>query len=314
LNPFYKRTAPGTDRIIGTVREKERSPLIAAFLSLFFTGLGQWYCGEPLRAVVLFLLRFLPIVFIPFIPFADRGNHALFVAVAMGLASIVIWFAAPVDAFFLARRRSVPPGGTNSLPAYVLFALISAAAIAAAAAMAAAMYRPHIQGNDSMEPLIRKGDILLVSRFMRDLPSPGSVVVYRDDRGTPTARVMAGVKDRVAHSGSMIAVNGDFLLMGIYSDIEVKRLRLENSEQLFYEVNNARKYPVRAASGSGRLAKYRGPSAPAGEGRIFVADDNRLQREWLSSIPTAALTGRVEGILWGGSWRRALVRPFLEVQ
>ncbi|HSV97662.1 MAG TPA: S24/S26 family peptidase [Spirochaetota bacterium] len=302
------------ERIIGTVKEKERSPVLAVFISLFFTGLGQWYCGEPLRAVVLFLLRFLPIVFIPFITFADRGNHGLFVAAAMIVASIAVWAAAPVDAFFLARRRSIIPGRTNSLPVYALFALITTALIAAAAAMTGAMYRPHIQGDDAMEPLIRKGDILLVGRFVRDLPPPGSVVVYRGDRGMLTARVMAREKDRVAHSGSMIAVNGDFLLMGIYGDIEVRKMGLDNSEQLFYEMNDGRKYPVRAVSGSGRLAKYKGASAAAGEGRVFVADDNRLGREWLRSITTAALAGRVEGVLWGGSWRRVLVLPFLKIQ
>lgn len=301
------------ERIIGTVRGMERTPSIAALLSLLVTGMGQWYCGEPSRAVTLFLLRFLPLVFIPFVPFAGRGNHGLFVAVAMAVASVVVWVAAPVDAFVLARRRTIIPGKINSLPAYIIYALISTALLAAAAAMAGTAYRPHVQGDNSMEPLIRKGDILLVSRFVRDLPPPGSVIVYRDDRGTLTARLAARPGDRVAHSASMLAVNGDFLLMGIHGDAEVGSLGLANSERLFFEVNGGRKYPVRAESGSGRLTKHRGPSATAGEGRIFVAEDNRPGREWLHEIPAGALVGRVEGILWGGSFRRLLIRPFVEV-
>ncbi len=302
------------ERIIGTVRERERSPVLAALLSLFFTGLGQWYCGERARAAVLLLLRLLPLVLIPLVAFAGRGNHGLFAAVSMAGAALAVWIAASVDAFFLARRRSVLPGGARSLAAYILFALIATASVAGAAAMTAAAYRPYVQSDDAMEPLIRKGDILLVSRFVRDVPTPGSVVVYRGDHGALTARVAARAKDRLAERGSMLAVSGSFLLMGIYGEAEIRALGLGNSEELFYEVNEGAKYPVKAASGSGRLTKYKGPSAAAGEGRIFIADDNRLGREWLRTIRIDSLTGRVEGVLWGGSRRRMLLGPFVEIQ
>lgn len=300
------------ERIIGTVREKKRRPVLAALLSLFFTGLGQWYCGEAYRAVVFLLLRVLPAICVPFISFSVPGGRVLHAVAVMAAASLAVWAGSSIDAYFLARRRSVPPGRATSVPAYLLYALAALVLTGGAIALAAASYRLYVQRDNSMEPLVRSGDIVLVSRFVAGTPAPGSPVLYRKGDGESIARVAARTGDRAARSGSMLAVNGEFMLMGIYGDSESRSLGLENSPELFYEVNGGRKYPVKADTGSGRMTKYRGPSAGAGEGKIFVADDNRIEREWLRAVAVESITGRVEGVIWGGSLRRSMLAPFVE--
>lgn len=300
------------ERIIGTVREKERRPALAALLSLFFTGLGQWYCGEAYRAVVFLLLRLLPVVCIPFIPFSAPGGRVLHAVAVMAAASLAVWAGSSIDAYFLARRRSVAPGRSTSYPAYLLYAFVTLVLTVGALALAGASCRLYVHSGDSMEPLLRGGDIILVSRFVAGPPPPGSLVVYRGEGRESIARVAARPGDRAARSGSMLAVNGEFMLVGIYGDSESRSLGLENSPELFYEVNDGRKYPVRAETGSGRVAKYRGPSSGAGEGKVFVADDNRIDREWFRAVAVESITGNVEGVIWGGSWRRSMLAPFVK--
>lgn len=300
------------ERIIGTVRDKERSPVLAALLSLFFTGLGQWYCGEACRAVVFLLLRLLPVICIPFMPFSASGGRLLHAVAVMAAASLVVWAGSSIDAYFLARRRSVAPGRIASFPAYLLYAFVVLVLTGGALALVGASFRLYVQRDNTMEPLLRSGDIILVSRFVAAPPAPGSPVVYRGEDRESVARVAARPGDRAARRGAMLAVNGEFMLMGIYGDSESRLLGLENSPELFYEVNDGRKYPVKADTGSGRMTKYRGPSSAAGEGKIFVADDNRVDREWFRTVAVESITGKVEGVIWGGSWRRSMLAPFVE--
>ncbi|HNU90753.1 MAG TPA: hypothetical protein PKO25_02670 [Spirochaetota bacterium] len=300
------------ERIIGTVKERGRRPVLAALLSFFFTGLGQWYCGEAARAVVLLLLRLLPILCLPFIPFYAQGGRVLCAFAVMLVASLAIWLGASIDAFFLARNRSIVPGLAARPWAYLLFALLSLICTAGALMPARATYGLYVQRDDAMGPLLRRGDVLLVGRFIAGPPAPGSVLVYREGEREMISRVAAQSADRVAASGSMLAVRGEFLPLGIYNDSEVRSLGLTNSTELFYEVNGGRKYPVKGDSGSGRIVRYRGPSNEAGPGRIFVADDNRLGREWFHGIAIESITGRVEGLIWGGSPGRSMMGVFVD--
>ncbi|MDR0767052.1 MAG: hypothetical protein LBE57_01185 [Methanosarcinales archaeon] len=67
--------------------------LLAAILSFFIPGLGQFYCGSLLRGLLIFIGAL--IVF----------AIAIFIPIIGAIIAFVYWIANIVDAFALAQKR-----------------------------------------------------------------------------------------------------------------------------------------------------------------------------------------------------------------
>lgn len=128
---------------MSTVRERERrlrSPGIAAFLSFLWPGLGQWYSGARLVAVV-FALPILVVVVVLASWFRDgpeavvihmlSPGTALTMAVLIGL--LALWrIVSIVDAASGARGRDVPRRTRLSVAMLVMVVLVGVSHLAAA--------------------------------------------------------------------------------------------------------------------------------------------------------------------------------------
>jgi hypothetical protein len=106
----------------------------------------------------------------------------------------------------------------------------------------------------------------------------------------------------------VITVNDVPLSLGVYSDTEARKAGFANIEQLYYEANGERKYPILFSNDapaplSGRDILRVGP------GELLVASDNRASGIEFRVIKASDIVGRVEGILVSRAARRLLSIP-----
>jgi len=100
-----------------------RKPIVAAILSLLGPGLGQIYCGRIVRGLVL---AFLGPIFVPIVTYAILAELSRINIVVIGvstLISLLIWLAAIIDSYCIARntRRDYELKEYNRWYVYVIF-------------------------------------------------------------------------------------------------------------------------------------------------------------------------------------------------
>jgi signal peptidase I len=104
---------------------KPRRPWLAFLVGVFFPGLGHLYAGDPLRAAIAAGIVFVAITPARFLVGALLSWSAA--AVIAGLvASLVMWFAIPLDGARLARhRRDRTLSAWNRVWVYVVYAVLA---------------------------------------------------------------------------------------------------------------------------------------------------------------------------------------------
>ncbi|MCK6459351.1 MAG: signal peptidase I [Planctomycetes bacterium] len=194
----------------GAASTTTRPRAVAGLLSFFLPGLGQLYCGRPLRALLLFageiaicvatLLAFARIRSQP----VNLAAPALYLAWRIGLCA---------DAVRLARR-AFRPRWFESLPAQVAILLLC---ILVAVPRIALLLRDHVAEafrvpSRSMSDTLLPGDRFLVDKLARFEPARGDVVVYwTEPDGAPVRfvhRVIGLPGERVEVRGSTAIIDG----------------------------------------------------------------------------------------------------------
>ncbi len=287
----------------------KRNAPAAFLLSLFFPGLGQVYNGEFGRGTAFQGGIALLVFTIPF--YAARfpaRNHLIFFVVML-LSALLLWAASPAEAFAYARRgRGASRKRYNTVPVYLAYMAASLCLTALLSFVTLAFFSAVRVPDDRMAPSLRAGERVLVDRFSVREPAAGDVVIYLHSGTKSFGRVLAAGGSVVRFASRVITVNDVPLSLGVYGDAEARKAGFDNIEQLYYEANGERKYPILFSNDtpaplSGREILRVGP------GEALVASDNRASGIDFRVIKASDITGRVEGILVSRAIRRLLAIP-----
>ncbi len=288
-----------TDKIIQTRKREAKSPGVAFLLSLFFTGLGQMYNGDLPRGAVIFLLRTMAFLALPAAMVTREPVSGITVFISLMAAALLITVASPVEAMMVARRgRELPVRGYNSIRAYAGYAIIQSVINTMLVIMLAAFFSAGQVADRCGEPLLEKGDIVLIYRYAPQGYRRGDLVFHKD--GT-LGRIVALGGDSVRYENNIFYVNGLPLPLGYITDDTIAHFS-ETRGDVLSEMNDGRKYPVRFKQSPGVTLRAIAPMV--NRGSVLVSTDSRLIKDFARTIPVDAIYGRVEGILFSSYLRK----------
>ena len=88
---------------------------------------------------------------------------------------------------------------------------------------------------------------------------------------------------------------------------------LWNSEDLFFEINGEKKYPVKFKPGKNKASRAI-ESIALGKGEFLIAFDNRSKNDFHEAVSLNSVVGRVEGIIFSKELKRIFNTIYLQVQ
>lgn len=175
---------------------------VASALCILIPGLGQlrnkrWLSGS------LFLSIFI-LISIGF--WALRAPTRLGGFLFVSWSAILVYVAAGIHLFLWILKEQL---GKRWLLVLLPICLLSAFVYINIATLAAG-FRPFVQMTESMDPGIKKGDVILVDMkyFVRRKPEPGEIVVFRKNQSLFMKRIIAAGGQTVKGSGKNVYVSG----------------------------------------------------------------------------------------------------------
>lgn len=302
------------DGIIRSESDLERYPSIAFSLSFLFTGLGQIYNGEFAKGLVLFLIRLLTVMVIPAAIKLKSVDPFIYLFAAAAAVNIIVWLFSALEARSDALYKySVNLRPFNSIWFYAAYGVFSTALLAAALYILSFFVSVEKISKGSMNPSFIMDEYVLINKYQPEEADIGDVVYYRAGDGFRIRRVIAGGGETFAYDGKNYYVNDSALRLGVLESGKAARLGFDNSEDLFFEVNGGRRYPVKVNY------EQRESSAQSGKifiepGKILVSGDNRTLSEPYEVIRVSSVIGIAEGIVFTSEIRRLLLKPHLPAE
>jgi len=287
------------DKIIQTQKREARGPGAAFALSLFFTGLGQMYNGDLAKGAVFLLLRTAALLAAPAAMVTRDLPSGIVPVICLGAAALAITIASPVEALVRAKTdQDLPVRRYNSVIAHGGYAVFTTIVTAVSVLVLAAFFNTGRVTDSRGEPLLERGDIVLIYRYAPDGYRRGDLVFLRDGS---VGRVMALPGDMVRYDKNIFYVNGRILPLGYLADDFIGSFSKDRSDVLS-EMNDTRKYPVRFRQ-SPEVTLRIMPLLVA-RGNLLVAADSRLKRDFARTVMADEVYGRVEGVLFSSYFRR----------
>lgn len=287
------------DKIIQTQKREERRPGIAFLLSLFLTGLGQMYNGDLPKGAVFLLMRTVTLLALPAAMMTRDAGSAIIPFLGIMAAALAITIASPAEALARVKRdRKLPVRAYNTLFGYGGYAAAAVVITVVTALVLAAFFSIDQVTGRTSEPLLERGDIVLVYRYAPKEYRRGDLVLTGSGEA---ARVVALSGDFIKYDNNIFYVNGVSLPLGYLTDDAIGRFT-ESRGDVLSEMNEGRKYPVRFKQSAEVTLKGIGPIVS--KGYVIVASDSRLAKDFARALRNEDIEGRVEGILFSSYIRK----------
>jgi signal peptidase I len=302
-----------SSNIIQSGSAVKRNRFTAFILSFIFTGLGQVYCGELARGFIFLTGRLILFLIIPANVILSPSDSFLSFVAAAAVINTAVWIISSLEPIFSIPRRKVNELKIYNRPVfYSLFAVSATLILLISIVFISAFFSIKHIDSDDMSPGVFAGEYILVYTYETEIKR-GDLIIFNEGSSAAAARVIALPNDNVKGSDGIINVNDVPLSKGIYSDTDISDMGLPVSENLFYEINETRKYPILAESGKiGGILK-KGMSRKMAENMFFSASDNRTIQEPYKIIDKKNIAGRVEGIVFSENFKRLMTEMFSKI-
>ncbi len=290
-----------------------REPWLAVVLSLFAPGVGQIYCGEIVRGLVLFLAS---LVFIPLVVLAALVPPATPVLVALLLSVVAVlgaYFYAVLAAYRSARklREHYEPREYNRPLIYLLFLLVSVLYSVGGVWCLPQVFEAFYLPTGSMAPTFLEGDRFLADKlsYRKLPPKRGDVVIFRVPRKpgiTWIKRVIGLPGDTVEVKNGEVFVNGKRLERDRVPASSFSGIAGIPEGQVFIESNAGSRYLI--LIGKEKNPDFTKTIVP--ESEFFVLGDHRdhsldSRDQELGFVPLGSILGDAPYIYYpAGSWDR----------
>ena len=190
---------------------RPRRPWGAAILSILVPGLGHVYGGAPRRALFAFVAYYTAGTL--FVLATAAWPSIIVLASGLGFMALLIVIIAWDSA-----RTARGAGSLYALKVYNRWFVYTSALLLSTLVVSpthfrflSSILRAYQMPSVSMEPTLLRGDYVL-ARPLRQPPSRGDLVIYRDRAGTYIKRIIGLPTDTVSMRGAILFVNGHSVL------------------------------------------------------------------------------------------------------
>jgi signal peptidase I len=298
--------------IIKSESRLKRYKSISFMLSFFFTGLGQVYNGCLSRAVVFTSLRFFSLIIISLFSLTRGSDFSVLLFILPSAFSILIWLISLLEAVCSSSGKiAYNKKKSNSILFYMIYALITSALLAVSVIFVFSFFSIEKIVGDDMNPVLMKNEYILINKYSVKDITAGDVIFFTLNNTSP-ARVIAKVGNTVRKKNNNIYINDTSLTYSIIPKTDLEKMEIGNSEDLFYEINWERKYPVILEKKDRKDL----PEKPVllDSGKYYITFDNRSKNNSFYVIGSDTVTGRVEGIIFSRQIKRIFNKMYLQVE
>ena len=298
-------------KIIKSESSLRRYPVLAFILSFFFTGLGQIYNGDFSKGIVFFILRILTLLIIPlYVLMRSDGIPILFFISAIAI-HVLIWLISPLESICSAKNNLVfNLRKYNSFLFYFVYGIVISVLLILSCFLIQLFFSIEEIVTNNMKPTLIKNEYVLINKYNAGNAGAGDIVTFSLDGMVRIGRIIAQPGELIKKIGKDLYINDAPLSYGIFTKIEIEKLGIDNSEDLFYEINGIKKYPVILRPSTAEKASDIKPFF-LGNDELFVAFDNRSSNVVYNKIRLEAVKGIVEGIIYSERFERILNKPYL---
>jgi signal peptidase I len=297
--------------IIKSESELKRYPVLAFALSFIFTGLGQIYNGDFSKGIVFFILRILSIVFIPLYVILQNNFSIIFILSAVGI-HLFVWLISSVEAIYSTKGKyAYNLKKYNTILFYIFYGIINAALVLFSIFLIISLFSIKKIQTDDMNPVLLKNDYILINKYALKDAGVGDVIFFSSKSDLIAGRIIAGDTDMISKKGNNYYINDAALSYSIISKPELDKMGLSNSEDLFFEINGEKKYPVKLKSGKNKDTHVI-ESIALGKGEFLIAFDNRSKNDLHEAVSLNSVVGRVEGIIFSKDLKRIFNMIYLQ--
>ena len=299
-------------RIITSGISVKRDYRLAFFLSFLFTGLGQVYNGDFSRGMVFCIFRVLSFLFIPFCVVLNNCDTVKLFATAF-IVHFFVWLASSVEAGMSARRKSVfSLRKYNSTFFYIFYSIFVTVSLTFTVLFVFFFFSVERVNSGIMNPAIFKGEYVLVNKYAAEEVKAGDIVLHIKEGKKSYSRIVAE-SGEVSMRGSKLFIDDTPLELSIINDESRERMALRNREDLFYETNGDRTYPVLVSLKG--LDKGEQPLTEkflVKENMFFAVFDNRTNSIVHEISEKESVKGRIEGIIYSSEFSRIMLKPWMQ--
>jgi signal peptidase I len=289
----------------------KRYPLLAFILSFIFTGLGQIYNGDFSKGVVFFIFRILSLIFIPlYVIF--QNNFSIIFVLATSAFHVIVWLVSSVEAAYSAKgKHAYNLKNYNMIVFYFFYIIINSVLIIFSGFLLISVFSIEKIQTDDMNPLLIKNDYILVNKYAVNNIDIGDIIYFPSKNIFAAGRIISGDADMISKKGNNYYINDTVLSYTIISQPELEKMGIRNSEDLFFEINGEKKYPVKIKS-----ARNKNPHTveqiALSKGEFLIAFDNRSKSDFHEAVSINSIIGRVEGIVYNKEPKRIFNTIYLQ--
>jgi signal peptidase I len=296
--------------IIKSESELIRYPVLAFALSFIFTGLGQIYNGDFSKGIVFFILRILSIIFIPLYVILQNNFSIIFILSAVAV-HLFVWLISSVEAMYSTKGKyAYNLKKYNTILFYIFYGIINTVFVIFSFFLIISLFSIKKIQTDDMNPLLLKNDYILINKYASKNAGVGEIIFFSSKSDLIAGRIIAGDADMISKKGNNYYINDSALSYSIISKLELEKMGLSNSEDLFLEINGEKKYPVKLKSGKNKGTRTI-ESIALGKGEFLIAFDNRSKNDFHEAVSLNSVVGRVEGIIFSKELKRIFNTMYL---
>ncbi len=296
--------------IIKSESELKRYPVLAFALSFIFTGLGQIYNGDFSKGIVFFILRILSIVFIPLYVILQNNFSIIFILSAV-VVHLFVWLISSAEAMYSTKGKyAYNLKKYNTILFYIFYGIINAVLVIFSIFLIISLFSIKKIQTDDMNPVFLKNDYILINKYSLKNTGVGDIIFFSSKSDLIAGRIIAGDADMISKKGNNYYINDTALSYSIISKPELDKMGLSNSEDLFFEINGEKKYPVKIKSGKNKDTHTK-TSIAIGKDEFLIAYDNRSNNDSYEVVKVKSIVGRVEGIIFSSEFKRVFNMIYL---
>jgi signal peptidase I len=272
-------------------------------MSVIVTGLGELYSGFPQKGITLALARSISLLIIPFYTMIyAKYSYMTEVLISIICVAAITVFS-PVYAYNISlKRKKIIVQSLSSMQSIVIFAL-SNVIITTLAIIIFASNFSIMRSNNGSDPLLNKGDIIVLKKGSKDSFNRGEMVLFKGDVSR-FARIIGLYGDNIVYKKGRFSIDGSELFQSIFTESEMKKLALTDYD-VISESDGAIKYPVIQKKDD---FIYKNTLK---NNEYLAVPDNRESAEEFTVVKGEDIYGRVEGILFSLKRFKFLITPFL---
>ena len=279
-------------RVIVSATERKTYPWLSFIMSLAIPGLGEFYAGVGLSGIIFSLSRLIAVLAIPFYSFINSFESMTEEILAVIVLFFLITILSAFHAFYRCRKEKAILSWYSSPLFYSFFSSVNILFTVISMVFFFSFFEI-TKTDEAHPPLFRKGDIIVIKKFIPSGYNRGDVVAVKSGAAEKILRVIGLPGERIEYRKGRFLSEGSELPLSIFTEEELRKLSLTDYD-VISEHNGKVRYAVK------RNPALSIPEIQLSDSEYYLAPDIRNQPELFIKAEPAMIKGRIEGILFSG--------------